>query len=138
MPALDELRRHAEELTKATGVAVDLIDGRHPEAPDNPQIFVVLSQVTLPSGLYAQSSTDVLFITDHQYPRSALDMFWTEIGVVLAGGGTPANADSIEEYAGRRWRRFSWHRGGSWNATGNGLLDHYHFMLQRFREEPNR
>lgn len=136
MSALDELHRHAKELTAATGVAVNVIDG-HSQAPESAQICIVLHQVTLPPDLYAQRNTDVLFITDFQYPRSALDMFWTELGVVLPDGRTPANADSVEQYVGREWRRFSWHRGGSWNAAGNGLLDHYDFMFQRFREEPN-
>lgn len=125
MSALEELRRHAEELQAATGVSVQLLEG-------TPQIYVVLGQVPLPPGAYNIAATDVLFIADQQYPLSSLDMFWVEPQLLRADGSVPQNAEAFEAYAERRWRRFSWHRFGVWNPNGNGLLDHFAFMQARF------
>ena len=126
--ALEELRRHAEELTAQAGVQVTTTQ-------EGQQVYVILRQVTLPAGAYQVAGTDVLFITDTQYPLSAMDMFWTEEAVLRTDGSVPAGADSLESYCGRRWRRFSWHRNGLWNPAGNGLLDHFEFMQDRFARD---
>lgn len=128
MAALDELRRHADELEKETGIRVQLVEA-------GMQVFVVLEKVPLPAGAYRLDKTDVLFITDQQYPVSAMDMFWTEVAVVRLDGSIPAGGDSIETYMDRQWRRFSWHRNGIWKPTGNCLLDHFEFMQARFAED---
>ncbi len=125
MVALDELRRHADELEKETGIRIELVEVVR-------QILVVLEKVPLPDGAYKLEATDVLYITDQQYPVSAMDMFWTEVEVLRVDGAAPANADSIETYADRQWRRFSWHRNGIWRTTGNPLMDHFEFMQARF------
>jgi len=131
MAALDELRKHGGELTEVTGMAVNLIE-------EGARILVVLSKVPLPPGSFRLGSTDVLFITDHMYPLSAMDMFWTELDVVRPDGSIPQGAESIEQYVNRSWRRFSWHRNGSWNPTGNPLLDHLAFMESRMAVEARR
>jgi hypothetical protein len=99
------------------------------------QIFVVLREVPLPAGAYKVERSDALFIADRQYRCSALDMFWTEIQVVRADGTVPDNAEQIEQYVERSWRRFSWHRNGVWNPSRNGLIDHYEFMQDRFAKD---
>ena len=58
-----------------------------------------------------------------------------KVGVLRPDGSVPAGADSIETYLGRQWRRFSWHRNGIWNPSGNCLLDHFEFMQDRFVRE---
>lgn len=131
MPALDELRRHADELEKETGIRIQLVEA-------GMQIFVLLEKVQLPSGAYRIGVTDVLFLTDQQYPVSAMDMFWTEVDVVRPDGSVPTGGDSIERYLDRQWRRFSWHRNGIWKPTGNCLLDHFEFMQARFAEDVTR
>lgn len=131
MSALDRLRAHAMELETATGVTVELVEA-------GLQIFVILHGVVLPPGAYRLATTTALFITDQQYPNSAMDMFWTELDVVRPDGGVPANADCVETYVGRDWRRFSWHRNGVWRTTGNCLLDHYEFMQARFVQDVAR
>lgn len=130
MAALAELRRHADELEKETGIRVQLVEA-------GVQIFVVLEKVPLPAGAYGLDKTDVLFVTDQQYPVSAMDMFWTEVEVVRPDGSIPAGGDSVETYIDRQWRRFSWHRNGIWKPTGNCLLDHFEFMQARFAEDMN-
>lgn len=128
MPDLKELHDHAKELTEITGVVVEIT-----VRPD--RVYILLRKVPLPVGLFRLAETDVLFITDQQYPLSALDMFWTEVGVVRADGSMPQSADSIESHLDRQWRRFSWHRNGGWNPARNGLLDHFAFMEARLAEK---
>lgn len=126
--ALEELRRHAEELAQKAGVQVDVEE-------QGAQVYVILRTLPLPNGAYRVAVSDVLFITDTQYPLSAMDMFWTDVAVVRPNGSVPGNADSIETYLGRQWRRFSWHRNGLWNPAGNCLLDHFEFTQERFRQD---
>jgi Prokaryotic E2 family E len=127
--ALIKLEEHCNELTELTGIEVELIE-------DLPaRINIVLKKVQLPPGAYRRAESDVLFLTDYQYPTSALDMFWTEVDVIRADGTIPASADQIEQYAGRTWRRFSWHRNGIWDPTRNGVLDHYELMLDRLSRD---
>lgn len=122
------IERHAQELSRVSGLKVDVLE-------EDGRLHVLLYSVVLPVGLFRIDVTDVLFITDQQYPLSALDMFWTELEVVLPDGRVPQNAESIETYIGRPWRRFSWHRNGVWNPAGNGLLDHFAVMEQRWAAE---
>jgi hypothetical protein len=131
MTALERLRQHADELAEETGLTIELVDG-------GGQIFVILNKVPLPDGAYRITASDVLFIADQQYPVSAMDMFWTEVDVLRADGSVPGGAESIEPYANREWRRFSWHRNGVWRTTGNCLLDHFEFMQARFVQDVPR
>jgi hypothetical protein len=124
----DELHRHASELAEHAGVEVKVIE-------EGSQRFVILRSLLLPAGTYQVTTSDVLFITDAQYPPSAMDMFWTDLAVLLPNGGVPASADSIETYCGRQWRRFSWHRNGIWRPDGNPLIDHFEFMQDRFAKD---
>jgi hypothetical protein len=126
--SLEELRRDIAECEALTQLTADLsIDGM--------QAFVVLHAVPLPPGAYRVATTDVLFLTDLQYPLSAMDMFWTELDVVRTDGSVPRNAEVTENYLGRQWRRFSWHRNGLWNPVRNGVLDHFEFMCSRFADD---
>lgn len=127
--ALIKLREHCDELTELARVEVELIE----EPPV--RIYMVLKNVQLPPGAYRRAESDVLFIADYQYPASALDMFWTEVDVIRPDGTIPASADQIEQYAGRTWRRFSWHRNGIWDPMRNGVLDHYELMLDRLSRD---
>ena len=131
MTAAEILRDHLAELTATTGVTGEVI-------AQDMQLHVVLHSVTLPPGAFAVPKTQALFITDRQYPLSAMDMFWTDVEVVRADGAIPENATEIEHHLDRSWRRFSWHRNGIWNPSGNPLLDHFAFMEQRFALEPRQ
>ncbi|CCF85313.1 E2/UBC family protein [Nitrolancea hollandica] len=131
MAAPDVLREHARELEELTGVTAEVLE-------EGGRLYVLLSPVRLPEGVFRVISTRVIFVTDHQYPYSALDMFWTDLDVVRADGGIPRNSDSIETYLGQQWRRFSWHSNSVHNPVRNCLLDHYAFMESRFAEEGRR
>lgn len=128
MAALRELRDHAGELSERARVVVDVIEKEK-------EVFVLLKRVPLPPGVFRLAESDVLFLTDPQYPLSALDMFWTEVGVVRPDGSIPQNAEVIQTYLDREWRRFSWHRNGVWSPARNGLLDHFAFMEARWAAE---
>lgn len=128
MTGSDLLRKHLAELEEQVGVRGDVIE-------DGMQLYVLLHKAPLPEGLFQLAESDILFVTDQQYPLSAMDMFWTEVGVLCTDGSVPQNADSIEHYLERPWRRFSWHRNEVWNAAGNPLLDHYAFMEARWDAE---
>jgi Prokaryotic E2 family E len=54
-----------------------------------------------------------------------MDMFWTDLATLRATEPYPPTPTASKPYCGRQWRRFSWHRNGIWNPTGNGLLDHF-------------
>lgn len=130
---------HVKELKALTGLDIKYqFDGEDVQSIDGHapgRLYVVLADVRLPDGVFKVARTTTLFVGDYQYPESALDMFWTEENVVRADGGVPQNATEIEKYLDRNWRRYSWHRNGTWDPSRNGLLDHYEFMLQRFAEE---
>ena len=128
MTGADLLRTHLAELAKEIGVQSDVIE-------EGMRLYVLLHKVPLPEGLFQLEASDMLFMTDQQYPLSGMDMFWTEVGVLRPDGSIPQNAESIEAYLGRDWRRFSWHRNDVWNATGNPLLHHYAFMEARWDAE---
>ena len=103
MSAREELEKHAGELLENTGIKAEIVEEQN-------RIFVILTKVPLPAGCANVACTDVLFITDTQYPLSAMDMFYTEVEVVRANGTPFENSESIEEYCGRKWRRFSYHK----------------------------
>ena len=131
MSAKDVLAAHAKELACNTGLAIDVIQ-------DGGRLFTLIHDFDLPSGVSKVEKTDVLLVSDFQYRFSAMDMFWTDIAVVRPNGSLFENSDSIEEYVGRKWRRFSYHRNGIWNPVGNPLIDHFVFMETRWTKKATR
>src|SRR6266478_9808558 len=93
----------AEEVAalRALGYQVDVVE-------EAPRFFVIVSDFKLPVERYTPSTTNLLVIADYQYPMSRLDMYWTDPPVVTASGAMPQAADNFENYAGRRWQRWSW------------------------------
>jgi hypothetical protein len=122
--AAEILRTHAAELEKVAGFKVTVVE-------EGQRLYVLIEKVPLPCGGFQVDLTDVLVMTDNQYPYSAMDMFWTELGVLLKDGRVPKNAESVENYISRSWRRFSWHRNQIWNPGGNPLMDHFAFVESR-------
>ncbi len=125
MSGLETLLRHAAELSEVTGLQTEVHQ-------DGNRLFVGIHEYVMPEGTSKVARTEILFIGDTQYPISAMDMFWTDLDVVRTDGTPYENSDSIEEYLGRKWRRFSYHRNGIWNHAGNPLMDHYAFMESRW------
>jgi len=128
MDVSEILRRDADELARATGCAVELI-------PNGGQIGVIVKQAPLPDGAYTKSRSDVLMLTDFQYPMSAMDMFYMEEDVHHTGGSIPPHAATIEPHVGRSWRRWSWHRNGIWKPGTDNLLSHWAFVESCWAKE---
>lgn len=116
IPAL--LQDHAAELGVHTGCPVEVVQSAD-------RIYVVVRQARLPEGTYTKNRSDVLMITDFQYPMAAMDMFFMEEDVHHAGRPIPEHAKSIEDHLGRHWRRWSWHRNGRWTPGVDGLGSHW-------------
>jgi hypothetical protein len=128
MTGADLLRTHLAELTKEVGVKGEVIE-------EGMRLYVLLHKAPLPDGLLQVAESDVLFMTDQQYPLSALDMFWTEVGVVRPDSSIPQNAESIEQYLGRDWRRSRGIATRFGTRTGTRFSTHYAFMEARWDAE---
>lgn len=131
MSAREILEQHAAELTQAAGTRAEVFQ-------EGNRLFIVFHKVALPPDIARVPTTDVLLITDTQYPLSAMDMFWTELEVVRPDGSDFEGSDTIEQYLGRQWRRFSYHRNSVWNPAGNPLMDHFSFVETRWTAKARR
>jgi hypothetical protein len=109
--------------------------GKVDRIDDGARVLVIMRAAELPSH-WNRSTTDILFQVPQGYPLAALDMFWVTPGLELADGRTPQNADLLEEYAGERWQRFSWHYlpDHRWNPANEGLLSHLRFVRTRLNQ----
>jgi hypothetical protein len=88
---------------------------------DGVRSYIIVSGFILPDG-YEPRATDVMMMTDYQYPLSAVDMFWSFPHVRCSGGGWPQNADQFQEFIGRNWQRWSYHY--TWNPAKHNLASH--------------
>ncbi len=94
-------------------------------------ISVILNNMPTTPLFYNQPTTDILVRVPRMYPEAGPDMFWTEPDLLLVDGRIPANADVLEHYCGRQWRRFSWHRQAAWNPAMDWLGTHVELVRQR-------
>lgn len=127
MTAADILKQDADVLGTSTGLHVEVIDAEG-------RLYVRVADYVLPS-IWAVPATPLLIIADHQYPHSALDMFWTDQAVVLADGSVSPSTEPIETYLGQPWRRFSWHGSASGGPAPNPLLAHFAMIEDRLARE---
>ena len=88
--------------------------------PDSNGGFLILEGFPVCESTYERAATDLLIRIPAGYNDAGLDMFWVDPPLTLRSGGYPQAADLFEEYAGRRWQRFSRHLGG-WRAGIDGL-----------------
>lgn len=111
------------ESLRQQGLEVEVVD-------DGTRFYVILKAFRLPDGQYAPSQTDLMVIADYQYPSSRLDMYWTDPTIHLASGALPMNADQFEQYAARRWQRWSWHY-PVWDPSKHSLRTHVEVFYDR-------
>jgi hypothetical protein len=115
-------------------VELEALKTVHPVEVQEGQDFIEVIVSNVPtSGTFNCPATTVLIRVPRAYPDAGLDMFWTDPGLILADGQIPQAANSMEQYAGRMWRRFSWHHNG-WNPTLNNLHTYMEFVRRRFRD----
>jgi hypothetical protein len=96
-------------------------------------INLIFAKFPLGEG-YSCANSDLLVRIPRIYPDAGPDMFWLERNVLLANGQEAQNSQSIESYATREWRRFSWHR-SAWNPTVDNLHGYLEFIRRRLKEK---
>jgi hypothetical protein len=97
------------------------------------------------SALFNNPSANLLLRVPRSYPDAGPDMFWTDPELKLLDGTEPTNAqqmekypalDSIPEFSGKQWRRFSWHPQPNsprrWNPSVDNLASYLQFVRKRF------
>ena len=119
-----KLEKELEELRSGYQIAV---------SEDADWINVILSPFSLGEG-FSVPSSDLLLRVQRSYPDAGPDMFWLDVNVTLVNGQLPQSAESIEPYAKRNWRRFSWHH-QSWNPSVDNLHGYLEFVRRRLREK---
>ena len=100
---------------------------------DSDYINLVLPKFPLGEGFNVPDS-DLLIRVQRMYPEAKPDMFWVDATVLLAGGQIPQAAESVELYAGRKWRRFSWHC-QHWNPSIDNMHSYLEFIRRRLKEK---
>lgn len=97
---------------------------------DGNWVSVIIHEYPVPDG-FSKQETNLLIRAQQSYPNSKLDMFWSDVDLVLENGAVPASADQLENYGGKQWRRFSWHP-KSWNPGRDNLRTYLEFVNTRF------
>lgn len=118
------------QLAKELG---ELHEGLVAEVIEEADFINVMFADFLTGPAFSNPTTTLLLRVPRSYPDAGLDMFWTDVTLVLSDGGMPRNAEHIETHAGRQWRRFSWHHNG-WNPGLNNLQTYVEFVRRRFCE----
>jgi hypothetical protein len=78
--------------------------------PDGNAGFLIITGFATNAHRFDRLSVDLMIRIPAGYPMGALDMFYVDPPLkLLASGAHPAAADVFEEYAGRKWQRFSRH-----------------------------
>lgn len=96
--------------------------------------MVTVSDVPLPAGWSAPFTT-IRFLVPAGYPFAALDCFWADNDLRLAGGAVPQNAgfaNPIPE-TGHHGLWFSWHLAGPWDPNRDTLSTWTNVIADRLR-----
>jgi hypothetical protein len=94
-------------------------------------VCVVVKGWELPAG-YQPDHTDLLVRLPPQFPDAPPDMFWVDPPVRYAStGAAPRAADSLEEYIGRSWQRFSRHLAPGMWQPGRDSLQSYLALIRQ-------
>ncbi len=103
---------------------------------ENPRIFVIFRNYQLPLGIYNREKTDLMIFTTPYYPNAGFDMFWVDDRLLLKNNSIPQGANSVENYLGRNWRRFSYHPYSArpWNPGEDSILTFMQHVEQRLRK----
>jgi len=118
----DQLARDIESL-RDDGHVIEIIE-------DGNRYYFVFAGFAITSEAYLPRTTDVMVMADYQYPMSRMDMFWTDPEILKTLGGYPQGAENFEEYAGRRWQRWSWHY-PNWNPACDNVRTHLEVINDR-------
>jgi hypothetical protein len=97
-------------------------------------ILVTVPGVPLPPGWSAER-TAVRFLVPAGYPFAALDCFWADNSLRLAGGGLPrsSGADNVVPDTAEAGLWFSWHLTSPWDPNRDTLSTWMNVILTRLR-----
>lgn len=108
----------------------------HELVEDGGRIFIIFKDYQLPPNLYNLEKTDLLIFTTPHYPNAGFDMFWADEKLRLSNGSVPKSGESVENYLGRNWRRFSYHPYGAkpWNPSDDNVVTFMGHVDQRLKK----
>lgn len=96
--------------------------------------LITVGEIGLPSG-WTKTSTSIRFLVPPGYPFAALDCFWADADLLLAGGRLPQNASASnpvpEDGGPGLW--FSWHLAKPWNPNRDTLSSWMNTVVDRLR-----
>jgi hypothetical protein len=96
--------------------------------------LVTIQDVPLPSG-WSKPASSIRFLVPATYPFAALDCFWADNDLRLAGGRLPQNAgaDNIPPETSAPGLWFSWHLAQPWNPNRDTLSRWMNTINDRLR-----
>lgn len=102
---------------------------------EGPKVHIHFKDFPLPLNLYNNEKTDLLIFTTSHYPNAGFDMFWTDVDLRLKNDIIPKQAEHVEVFLGKSWRRFSYHpyQTTSWNPTDDNIESFVGYVQQRLR-----
>jgi hypothetical protein len=97
-------------------------------------VLVQVPDVPLSPG-WSAPRTGVRFLVPAGYPFAALDCFWADNSLRLAGGAVPQNAgaDNMIPEVGEAGLWFSWHLACPWDANRDTLSSWMNTIIDRLR-----
>lgn len=97
-------------------------------------VLVTIPDVPLPAG-WNKTKTSVRFLVPAAYPHAALDCFWADQDLRLAGERMPTNAGADNQIpeAGSIGLWFSWHLEHPWNPNRDTLSSWVSAINDRLR-----
>ena len=98
--------------------------------PEAGMICVLFPSWKLPEG-YSQSAADLLLRLHPGYPDIPPDMWWFDPAVQLADGRVVQATESVENYLGRNWQRWSRHLAANHWLSGIDGLESYLAVVNR-------
>lgn len=109
------------------------ISRTHEIVDEGQRIFIVFKDYPLPYGLYNLEKTDLMIFTTPLYPNAGFDMFWVNVNLTLKTGPIPKNGDAVEDYLGKKWRRFSYHpyQNKPWDPSNDSIVSYLSYVDQR-------
>lgn len=115
-----------EQYLAAKGISYELLPGAS-------EVFFVAKNLAVSATKYDRAQTDLMLRIPNGYPNAGLDMFWVDPPLQLQTGGYPVSADRFEDYAGRRWQRFSRHLATAWRPGVDGMGSFLALVLAELR-----
>lgn len=82
---------------------------------------------------FNKSQTQLLLRLPVSYPNGKPDMFWVDEEITFNDGRIPKQAQRIEHYLGKSWRRFSWHP-SCWHPSRDNLETYLEFVNRRLAQ----